>query len=70
MKQKIDNDAFVQKNFEKLVEKYAHQHIVISNGEIFTGDDAVKKAREKYPGIVPMFMPVPGPEFFKHHHLL
>ena len=70
MEKKIDNDTFVQKNFEKLVEKYAHQHIVICNGEIFTGEDAAKKAREKYPDFIPMVLPVPGPEFFKHHHLL
>ena len=62
----LDNDLFVQKNLEKLVKKYPHQKIIISNGEIFTGKDAVKKAREKYPDTVPMFLPVPGPEEFNH----
>lgn len=62
----LDNDEFVAKNFEKLVEKYAHKRIVISNGEIFTGEDAVKKARTKYPKTIPLSMPVPGPEEFMH----
>jgi len=65
----LDSDLFVRKNFEKLVKKYAHKHIVISKGEIFTGKDAVKKARKKYPHVIPLAMPVPGPEAFPHHLL-
>lgn len=62
----LDNDLFVQKNLEKLVKKYPHQRIIICNGEIFSGADAVKKARSKYPDATPMFLPVPGPEEFNH----
>ena len=65
----IGNDKFVSENFEMLVEKYGHRHIVICNGEIFTGDDAIKKAREKYPKLIPLSMPVPGHEAFPHHLL-
>ena len=64
-----DSVLFVRKNFETLVRKYAHKHIVIANGEIFTGKNAVKKARKKYPDTVPLSMPIPGPEAFPHHLL-
>ncbi|MCM8779461.1 MAG: hypothetical protein NC834_06765 [Candidatus Omnitrophica bacterium] len=66
MKSPIDNDNFVRENFEKLVKRYPHQRIIICEGEIFTGKDAVKKARQKYPKATPMFLPVPGPEEFNH----
>jgi Ni,Fe-hydrogenase III small subunit len=66
MESAIDNDLFVSQNLEKLVEKYPRQTIVISAGEIFIGEGAVKKARTKYPKIIPMIMPVPGPEEFSH----
>ena len=63
----IDNDEFVRKNFDKLIEKYAHERIVICRGEIFTGEDAVLKARQKYPNVVPMSLPVPSrPELISH----
>ena len=62
----LDNDIFVQKNLERLVNKYPHQRLIISNGEIFRGDSAVKKARKKFPDVIPMFLPVPGPEEFNH----
>ena len=67
MKVKIsDNDLFVQENFEKLVRKYSRRCIVICRGEIFTGEDALKKARRKYPNHTPMVLPVPAPEEFNH----
>lgn len=62
----LDNDLFVKENFEELIKKYSHKRIVISHGEIFTGEDAVKKARLKFPKTIPLFMPVPGPEEFSH----
>ena len=62
----LDNDSFVEKNFEKLVKKYPRQRIVISQGEIFTGEDAVKKAKRRFPKIIPLTLPVPGPEEFVH----
>lgn len=62
----VDNDTFVRENLEKLVKKYPHKIIVINNGEIFTGENAVRRARAKYPGSTPMWLPVPGPEEFNH----
>ena len=62
----LDNDTFVRENFEEIVEKYAHQTIVICRGEIFTGEDAVKKALKKYPKTIPLWFRVPGPENFLH----
>ena len=65
-----DNDKFVAANLEELVKKYAHQRIIISNGEIFTGENAVEQAEEKFPRRIPLWMIIPGQEFFTHHHLL
>lgn len=62
----LDNDLFVRENLELLVRKYPHQRIVICQGEIFTGDDAVKKARKRYRSSMPMTLPIPGPEEFNH----
>ena len=62
----LDNDAFVKRNLESLVKKYPRQRIVICRGEIFTGKDAVLKARKKYPATVPMSVPIPAPEEFAH----
>ena len=61
-----DNDAWISDHFEEIVDKYAGQHIVVSNGEIFIGENAVEKARKKYPNIIPTSMPVPRPEDFMH----
>ena len=62
----VDNDIFVQKNLAKLVKKYPHQKLIISNGQIFVGENAVKKARKRFPDTIPMFLPIPGPEEFNH----
>ena len=70
MKKSIDADEFVGKNFEMIVDTYGGQCIVISNGEIFTGDNAAKEARGKYPRLIPLVFQVPRPEFFKNHFLL
>ena len=68
VKHKIpDNDEFVRKNFNKLIDKYAHERIIICNGEIFTGEDAASKARQKHPKAIPMSLPVPSrPELISH----
>lgn len=62
----LDNDRFVQENFEKLVARYPRQRIVICNGEIFTGEDAVNQARRKFPKLTPLSLPVPAAEEFMH----
>ena len=66
----IDNDAFVTKNFEKLVNKYGGKTVVLCNGEIFTGDDDIEKAKAKYPNLIPMSLSLPRPEFFENHFVL
>ena len=63
----LDNDEFVRKNFDMLIEKYAHERVVICCGEIFTGDDAAAQARQKYPKAIPMSLPVPSrPDLISH----
>ena len=66
----IPNDAFVTKNFEKLVNKYGGQTVILCNGEIFTGNDMSKKAELKYPKLIHMILNLPRPEFFAHHFIL
>lgn len=63
---KLNNDSFVRKNLGKLVKKFPRQRIVICEGKIFTGEDAVKRARERYPKSIPLSFPVPAPEEFTH----
>jgi hypothetical protein len=62
----VDNDIWLSAHFEEIIDKYAGQYIIISNGEIFTGEKAFKKAKEKYPRSIPLSMPVPRPEDFVH----
>ena len=66
MKTNIDNDTFISNNLEYLVERFPRQMIVICNGEIFTGKDAVPQARKKFSKSVPLLFPVPAPEEFNH----
>ena len=66
MKAEIDNDTFVRVNLASLVKRFPRQRIVVCRGEVFTGKDAVKHARVKYPRSVPMSFPVPAPEEFSH----
>ena len=66
----MNNDAWITAHFEEIVDKYAGQHIVVSNEEIFTGENAVEKARKKYPNTIPTSMPVPRPEELMHHILI
>ncbi len=65
----VDNDAWITVHFEEIVDKYAGQHIIVSNGEIFTGENALENARKKYPNIIPTSMPVPRPEDFTPVHI-
>jgi len=66
----VDTDVWITLHFQKIVNKYAGQRIVISNGEIFTGENAVEKAKKKYPNIIPTSMPVPRPEELFMHVLI
>ena len=62
-----DNDEWIRIHLEELVNKYPGEYIVASDGEIFSGkgpkilDD---EARKKYPGVIPIEMPVPRPKDF------
>ena len=62
----LDNDIFVNENFERIILKYPRQTVVISQGELFTGSDAMEKAEKKHPGKIPMVLPVPSREQLKH----
>ena len=70
LKINIDDKKFVHQNFEKLVDKYGGSTIVIANGEVFSGPDASRRARQKYPRLNPFVLPLPKPEFFTHHFVL
>lgn len=70
MKRIKDNDKFVTANFEEIIKKYSGRYIAVNNSEVFTGEDAVEKAEEKYPQKTPLFMRVPNPKFFAQHFLL
>ena len=65
-RQVLDNDAFVARNFEKIILKYTRQVVIICQGELFTGLDAMENAEEKYPGKIPMVLPVPSRKQLKH----
>ena len=75
MKQKVkakkwtldDNDEWIRIHFEELVNKYAGEYIVVAGGEVFSGKNPKlldDEARKKYPGTMPIGMPVPRPEDF------
>jgi len=65
-KRMLDNDMFVTKNFEKIILKYPRQVVIVCQGELFTGKDAMENAENKYPGKVPMVLPVPSRDQLKH----
>ena len=60
----VDDDAWITTHFEKLVNKYAGRHIIVCAGKVFTGENALKEAKKKYPNIIPTSMPIPTPEDF------
>ena len=64
----MDNDdEWIRIHFEELVNKYAGEYIVVARGELFLGKDPKtldNEARKKYPGVIPIGMPVPRPEDF------
>jgi hypothetical protein len=64
---KINDDAWIQKHFEELVDKFPGQYVVVAEGEPFIGYDAAqlfKLARLKHRGVVPTCMPIPRPDDF------
>ena len=55
----LDEDKFVTQNFEWLVDRFGGKRVVICQGEVFTGRDAVDSARKRFPRATPLWMPVP-----------
>ena len=62
----INNDLWIKNHFEKIVNRYAGQHIIVCCEEIFTGEGALEKAKRKHPHAAITSMPVPRPEDFTH----
>jgi hypothetical protein len=63
----VDDDAWVKRHFEWLVDNHAGKYLVVSEGEPFIGYDAAeleRKARKKHPGVITTGMPIPRPEDF------
>ena len=62
----LDEDKFFAENFETLVEMYGGRTIIICRGEIFTGKNAMKEVKERFPKSIPMVLPIPRREMFPH----
>lgn len=62
-----NNDEWIRRHFEQLVDRYPGQYAVVSGGELFVGRDARKlfaEARRKHPSVIPTGLPIPRPEDF------
>lgn len=62
-----DDQAWIRRHFEELVDKYPGKYAVVAAGELFVGDDARQlheAARRKHPDVVPTSFPIPSPEDF------
>lgn len=68
--QTLDNDTFVSKNFEKIVDKYGSKTIIVCQGEIFAGSQARNKAEKKYPDKTLMIFSVPSKRMLRGGFLL
>ena len=63
----VDNDTWLRKHLEELVDKYAGEFVVISAGKLYrngTPQELLKKAKSEHPNIIPLFFRVPRPEDF------
>jgi hypothetical protein len=68
--QVLDNDTFISKNFEKIVDKYGSKTIIVCQGEIFTGPLGPQKAEKKYPDKTIMVFSVPSKRMLRGGFLL
>ena len=62
-----NDDEWIRRHFEKLVDRYPGQYAVVAEGELFVGHDAGRlfdEARRKHPQVVPTGMPIPRPQDF------
>ncbi len=67
VKKSFDDNAWISKHFEELVDRHPGKFLVVVNEEPFIGSDAkllFKKARAKYPNSVPTCMPIPRKKDF------
>lgn len=65
---RVNDDEWIRRHFEELVDTYAGQYIVVAGGEVFAGDDVRRleaNARRKHPRVIPTGMPVPHPQDFQ-----
>ena len=65
---RVNDDEWIRRHFEELVDTYGGQYIIVAGGEVFSGDDVRRleaKARRKRPRIIPTGMPVPRPQDFQ-----
>ena len=66
-RKKMDDNAWVRKHFEQLVDTYPGKYAVVAEGELFVGEDAkllFEKAGKKHPKVLPTGLPIPRPEDF------
>ena len=67
VKPSIDDNEWVHRHFEELVDKYPGQYAVVAEGELFVGRDArqlQQAAKRKHPGVNPTGLRIPRPEDF------
>jgi len=66
-KSHLNDDEWIRRHFEELVDKYAGQYVVVAAGELFAGQSAralFAKARRRHPHVIPTGVPVPRPQDF------
>lgn len=64
---RFNDDAWIRKHFEELVDKHPGKYAVVAAGELFVGEDARllhETARRKHPNVIPTSFPIPRPEDF------
>jgi len=62
-----DDQRWIRRHFEELVDKYPGKYAVVAAGELFVGDDPRElheAARRSHPRIIPTSFPIPRPEDF------
>ena len=66
----FDNDRWLTRNFERIIDTYAGGYILIGAGKVlYTNKDGtprqlIEKAKTEYPNITPLFFRVPYPHEF------
>lgn len=67
MAKTINNDRWLTKHFQRIVDKYAGGFIFIGSGRILYTDkdgspgELAKRLKKEFPGITPLFFRVPYP---------